>query len=79
MDALDRIKDLEERLRLSESQNSIYKKQFEISQDISSSLYLDLFMNMNVSCVIYEAVEDGMDFVFLMLIKYLSVKRRLIK
>lgn len=79
MDALDRIKDLEERLRLSESQNSIYKKQFEISQDISSSLYLDLFMNMNVSCVIYEAVEDGMDFVFFDVNKIFERKEKINK
>lgn len=62
MDALNRIKDLEEKLRQLETQNQSSGSVSNIQANNNELIFQNLFLNMKNACVIYAAVDKGKDF-----------------
>lgn len=69
MEPLVLIKELEEKIRLLESQNSLLEKEKKVTKSLQPTLYLnsdtlfqDLFLNMRNACVIYTVLDGGKDF-----------------
>lgn len=69
MEPLVLIKELEEKLRLLESQNSLLEKEKKATKSLqpiqylnSDTLFQDLFLNMRNACVIYTVLDGGKDF-----------------
>lgn len=69
MEPLVLIKELEEKLRFLESQNSLLEKEKKATKSLqpiqylnSDTLFQDLFLNMRNACVIYTVLDGGKDF-----------------
>ena len=70
MESLFRIQELEEELRLLESQNHLLEeenknlKAQQASQQLNSdALFKDFFLNTRQACIIFTPIEDGKDFI----------------
>jgi len=70
MESLFRIQELEEELRLLESQNHLLEeenknlKAQQASQQLNSdALFKDLFLNTRQACIVFTPIEDGKDFI----------------
>lgn len=69
MEPLVLIKELEEKLRLLEFQNTLLEKEKKAAKSLqpiqylnSDTLFQDLFLNMRNACVIYTVLDGGKDF-----------------
>lgn len=70
MESLVRIKELEEKVRLLESQNSLLEKEKKATKSLqpiqylnSDTLFQDLFLNTRQACIVFSPIDDGNDFI----------------
>ena len=62
MESTDRIQELEQKLRLLESQNQVLKSQIANQNFVEIPLFQSIFLNIQNACIIYSAIDNGTDF-----------------